>query len=141
MAMIHYLYVGHFIRQDGFVRFDNGQIVTMCPIDLRNVNRLLKNYVGEGATLESLPMAWGMSIEPNYIVCFASSPHCALEFAADYAADTGAIIVDMGGFKLMTPEQLRQWPQISAIDAKTGGDRSRIAEPSFGIPGHKVTEC
>jgi hypothetical protein len=109
MALVHYLYIGHFIPEEGYVRFQGHKPVVTCPINMPTVARLLKNYLGDSANPEALPDHWAMSILPDYIVCdHLGSPAAALRFAADYAQQEGATIIDMGSFSLMTPEQLRQ---------------------------------
>jgi hypothetical protein len=108
MALVHYLYIGHFIPEEGFVRIQDHRLVAARPLNMEVVDTLLRKYLGEKASTETLAEEWGMSIFPDYIVCYAWSPRPALEFAADYAEQQGATIVNMGSFLLMTPEQLRQ---------------------------------
>jgi hypothetical protein len=109
MALVHYLYIGHFIPEQGYVRFQGHKPAVMRPINKPTVDGLLKKYLGESANLDALPEQWAMSILPDYVVCDRlASPAAALSFAADYASQEGATILDMGAFSLMTPEQLRQ---------------------------------
>ncbi len=108
MALVHYLYIGHFIPEEGFVRIQDHRLVATRPLNMEVVAMLLSKYLGDRASPETLAEEWGMSIFPDYIVCYVWSPRAALEFAADYAEQQGATIVNMGSFLLMTPEQLRQ---------------------------------
>jgi|SRR5581483_5745673 len=109
MALVHYLYVGHFIPEQGYVRFEDHQPVVSRPINRPAAVKLLRNYLGDAANPDQLPEHWAMSIMPDYVVCdHLGSPPAALQFAADYAQQEGATIIDMGSFSLMTPEQLRQ---------------------------------
>jgi hypothetical protein len=108
MALVHYLYVGHFIPEGGLVRYREHRPCTTRPLNTELVTGLLRKYLGDQAAPETLPEEWGMSIFPDYIVCYVWSPRAALQFAADYADQEGATIVDMGSFSLMTPAQLRQ---------------------------------
>lgn len=109
MALVHYLYVGHFIPEKGYVRFQGHLPAVTRPIETSEVNRLLRNYLGDTATIGELPEHWAMSIVPDYIVCNQhGAPPPALRFLADYAQQAGAIIIDMGSFSLLTPEQVRQ---------------------------------
>jgi hypothetical protein len=102
------LYVGHFVPDDGLVRFQDHRPFATRPINVEKVARLLKNYLGEAASPDNLPEGWGMSILPEYIICYVNSPRPALEFAAEYAEREGATILDLGSFSLLTSEQLRQ---------------------------------
>jgi hypothetical protein len=108
VALIHYLYIGHFIPEDGLVRFQDHRPYAACPINIEAVARLLKKHLGETAAANDLPERWGISILPEYIVCNVGAPRPALEFAAEYAEREQAIILDLGSYSLMTPEQLRQ---------------------------------
>ena len=109
MALIHYLYIGHFIPEEGYIRFlDNKPAVTR-PIDMSRLTVLLRNYLGANVTPDDLPATWAMSILPEYIVCnYYGSPIEALRFVADYAQQEGAMILDQGSFTLLTPDQVRQ---------------------------------
>ncbi|MBM4071320.1 MAG: hypothetical protein FJ271_20635 [Planctomycetes bacterium] len=106
MAMIHHLYIGHFII--GHFHKEN-ELATSRPIDKEITLRLLRKQLGESADPDKLPSAWTMSIEPNLIVCdyFGAAPE-ALDFAADYAECTEAIMFDAGCYSRQTPEQVRQ---------------------------------
>ena len=75
---------------------------------MSTVRRLLKTYLSGSPSPDSLPEEWGMSILPDYIVCFRNSPPEALRFLADYAQQQGATLLDMGSFSLLAAEQLRQ---------------------------------
>src|SRR5437870_2423542 len=97
MALVHYLYIGHFIPEQGYVRFQDHKPAVTRPIDLLTVARLLRKYLGDTANSEKLPDHWAMSILPDYIVAdHLGSPAAALQFAADYAQEAGATIIDMG---------------------------------------------
>lgn len=136
MALVHYLYIGHFIPEDGLVRIQDHRFVAARPLDMNVVSILLSKYLGDKASPETLPEEWGMSIFPDYIVCYAGSPQAALEFVADYAEQQGATIVNMGSFLLMTPEQLRHsagFNQPSVSSVKTPQDWEHIAgEAAYG---------
>lgn len=109
MALVHYLYIGHFIPEQEYVRFQDHKPAVTRPLDMPTVLRLLRKYLGDRANCEELPDDWAMSILPEYIVCnHYGSAAPALQFAADYAQQEGATILDLGSFSLMTPEQLRQ---------------------------------
>lgn len=109
MALVHYLYIGHFIPEQGYVRFQDHKPAVARPLEMPAVLRLLRKHLGDSANPEQLPDDWAMSILPEYIVCnYYGSAASALRFAADYAQQEGATILDVGSFSLMTPEQLRQ---------------------------------
>ncbi len=109
MALVHYLYVGHFIPEQGYVRFQGHKPAVTRPIDRTTVTALLKQYLEESARPDKLPAIWGMSILPDYIVCdLLGSPAEALRFVAEYAEQTGAILLNVGSFSLMTPAQVRE---------------------------------
>lgn len=118
MSLVHNLYVGHFIPEKGYVRFQGHKpAVTRC-IDRATATALLKKYLGDRIDLEELSSLWGMSIlpdYPDYIVCdYLGSPAEALRFAADYAEQTGAILLNLGSFSLMNPAQVRESANVRA---------------------------
>src|ERR1700681_1289573 len=98
MALVHYLYVGHFVPEEGFVRcFEGCQLFAARPVNMATVTLLLRKSLGPAATPADIPKEWGMSIMPDHIVCYPyGSPRVALDFAADYAEHEKATIVDMG---------------------------------------------
>ncbi len=108
MALVHHLYTGHFVPEQGYVRFQGHQPVVTRPINMATVGRLLKSYLGGSATPDALPEQWAMSILPDYIVCDRNAPPEALRFVADYAQQQGATLLDLGSFSLVAPEQLRE---------------------------------
>ena len=102
MALVHYLYVGHFVPEMGYVKCNGHSFVTERPIDTEAVAALLKNK-------DAFPAEWGMSLLENYIVCdYYGAPPDALQFVADYAEQQGATIVDLGSFTLVAPARLRE---------------------------------
>jgi hypothetical protein len=118
MAMVHYLYVGHFVPEDGYVRFQGHEPTVARPINMQSVAALLSRYLGEAVGLEDIPARWGMSILPSRIVCdLIHSPAEALRFAADYAEQEGALLLDQGAFSLLTPEQVRQSATVNSGQA------------------------
>ncbi|MGH7225090.1 MAG: hypothetical protein ACRELF_17855 [Gemmataceae bacterium] len=109
MALIPYLYIGHFIAERSYVRFQDHKPAVTRPLEMPTVLRLLRKYLGDSANPEELPDDWAMSILLEDIVCnHYGSAAPALRLAADYAQQEGATILDLGSFSLMTPEQLRQ---------------------------------
>jgi hypothetical protein len=120
MALIHYLYIGHFIPEEGYVRFQGNRPVVTRPIDMTAVSALLQSYHQEGAASDEVPNVWAMSIWPDYIVCdqFGSAAE-ALKFAADYAEQTGATVLNLGSFSLMTSAQLRESATVRIVSAPT----------------------
>lgn len=108
MALVHYLYVGHFIPEDGYVRYQGHEPVVTRAIDMATVNSLLKKNLGDVASSKDIPDLWAMSILPGYIVCdLFGSPAAALVFAAEYAERTGALMLNLCSFSLITPAQVR----------------------------------
>ena len=69
MALIHYLYIGHFIPDQGYVRFQDYTPAVSRPINMPAVVGLLRNYLGDTSAPAELPDHWAMSILPDYIVC------------------------------------------------------------------------
>jgi hypothetical protein len=109
MALVHYLYIGHFIPEQGYVRFQGHKPVVTRPIDMAAVTALLKKYLGDTITPNELPDLWATSVLPDYIVCdLLGSPAEALRFAAEYAEQTGGVLLNLGSFSLMTPAQVRE---------------------------------
>jgi hypothetical protein len=118
MSLVHHLYIGHFIPEQGYVRFQGHEPAVTRPVDRTTVTALLKHYLGESATPGELPDLWAMSILSDYIVCdLLGSPAEALRFAADYAEQTGAVLFNQGSFSLLTPAQLRQEATIRTTSA------------------------
>jgi hypothetical protein len=108
MALIHYLYVGHFVPDDSFVRFQEMRPVAERPINMATVHMLIRRYTGSDVPLESLPEEWAMTIGTDYIVCNRNgSSLAALGLAADYAMLERAYIVDLGCYQLVDPKQLK----------------------------------
>lgn len=106
MAMIHYLYVGHFIPDDGFVRFEQMRPVAGQPLDRAAMSDLLRQFLGSGS-VDAIPANWEISITPEYLVCNRyGACSRALQFVADYARRERASIVDLGSFTLVDPEEL-----------------------------------
>ncbi len=125
MALVHYLYVGHFIPEGGLVRMKDHRPFAARPINQGVVNVLLRKYLGDAASPERLPEEWGISIFPDYLVCYAWSPPTALQFAADYAEQEGALIVDMGSFSLVAPKQLRQVASVAGLEVGARAEMCR----------------
>ncbi len=69
MALIHYLYIGHFIPEEGYIRFQNYKPAVTRPLDISKLTLLLRNYLGANVTPDDLPEAWVMSILPEYLIC------------------------------------------------------------------------
>ena len=110
MSLVHYLYVGHFIPEKGYIRFQGHNPAIARCIDRATATVLLKKYLGDRADLNALPNLWGTTILPDSIVCaYLGSPAEALRFAADYAEQTGAILLNFGSFSLLTPTQVREY--------------------------------
>lgn len=123
MALVHYLYIGHFVPEKGYVRFQGHKPVVTRPIDPAMAATLLKKYLGDIPTPQELSDLWAMSILPDYMVCdFLGSPAETLRFAADYAEQTGATILNLGAFSPMTPAQVRE--SASVRPASTPGVES-----------------
>jgi hypothetical protein len=108
MALIHYLYVGHFVPHDGFIRFHEGRPECEKPLDMVVLSELLQKHFGEGAKFNNISPEWGMSITLEYIVCNRDGSNQVLDLIADYAKLQAAQIVDMGSFMLLNPEDLRR---------------------------------
>src|SRR5271154_3157959 len=49
MALVHYLYVGHFIPEGGLVRSQDHRLCTTRPLNGELVTRLLRKYLGDQA--------------------------------------------------------------------------------------------
>lgn len=115
MALVHYLYIGHFIPERGYIRFQGDQPVVTHGIDRTTADALLKKYLGERINLDELPNIWSMSILPDYLVCdYLNAPSDALRFAADYAEQTGAVLLNLGSFSVMNPMQVREIANVRA---------------------------
>jgi hypothetical protein len=106
MAMVHFLYVGHFVPDDGFVRFQQMRPVVGRPLDPAMLSNLLRQYLGSDS-VDAIPADWEMSVSPEYIVCNRyGACSRALQFVAEYARRELASIVDLGSFTLISPEEL-----------------------------------
>jgi hypothetical protein len=106
MALIHCLCIGHFVLDDGFVRYEQMHPVCDRPLDLAALSDLLRQYLGSGS-LDAIPAEWRMSVTPEYILCDRyGACSRALWFVADYARRERASIVDLGSFTLVSPDEL-----------------------------------
>jgi hypothetical protein len=118
MALVHHLYVGHFIPEQGYVRFEGHKPAVARPIDMLTVRALLKSYLGDTIPANEAPSAWAMSILPDYIICdHFGSPAEALRYCADYAERSGAVMLDLGSFSLLTPAQVRKSAAVRTASA------------------------
>jgi hypothetical protein len=106
MALIHYLCIGHFVPDDGFVRYEQMRPVCDRPLDLAALSDLLGRYLGSGS-LDAIPAEWRMSVTPEYILCDRyGACSRALRFVAEYARREQATIVDLGSFTLVSPDDV-----------------------------------
>jgi hypothetical protein len=106
MALIHYLYVGHFVPHDGFIRLQDGRPVCEKPLDMLVLSELLGRHLGKGVSIDNIPSKWGLSVTSDYIVGNRYGSNQVLNLIADYAKRKGAYIVDMGSLMLLNPEDL-----------------------------------
>ena len=54
MALVHYLYIGHFIPEEGFVRIQDHRLVAAQPLNMEMVDMLLSKYLGHRPSSETL---------------------------------------------------------------------------------------
>jgi hypothetical protein len=109
MALAHLLYAGHFVPEGDYVRFDGHAPVVSRPINTDTVRELVAKHAGEGASLDEL------QVLPDYLVCGFGSPTPALLVVAEYAEREGATLLDLGSFRVLTPEQVRQLLRPAAL--------------------------
>ena len=103
MSMVHNVYVGHFQLRDGFVVIHQGSFTCNNPIDCSIVEALLTQY---SVTRLELETEWGILISTDTMMGNRAGCVQALSFLADYARRSGASIVDMGSFMMLTPSEL-----------------------------------
>lgn len=115
MALAHLLYAGHFVPEGDYVRFDGHAPVVSLPINTDTVRELVAKYAGEAAPFDELPERWALSVLPDYLVCGFGSPTPALLLVAEYAEREGAVLLDLGSFRVLTPEQVRQLLHPAAL--------------------------
>jgi hypothetical protein len=106
MPLIHYLYVGHFVPHEGFIRLQEGRPVCEKPLDSLAVSELLRRHIGKEIDIDNIPSKCGMAITPDYIVCNRYGSKQVLELIAEYAKQKDAYIVDLGSLMLLNPEDL-----------------------------------
>ena len=111
--MIHYLYVGHFEHEGGFVKFEKKtetkptwhRPVVTRPLNTSLIDRLLRRH---GTTASTIPDSWGLSIESEgFVTCdrFTRSDE-VIEFIKELAQQTGSEIADYSSLSFVTPEGL-----------------------------------
>ncbi len=106
MALIHHVYVGHFIPYEGFIQLHEGVPVCDKPINREVFAELVAKHLGtENGTDECLSTL-GLSINPNYIVGNRYGQLKVLRLISDYAKQTGARIVDFGNLMMLTGDEL-----------------------------------
>ena len=117
---MHFLMVGHFVPEDGYVRFQGFSPETTRPLDRNLLLRICQKY-GDIADLSVLPDEWHMTIQDGRITCdLLASSVAEMAVAADYAEQAGAVIVNLGQFSTMTVPELRRWT------ARTGASRLHV---------------
>lgn len=111
--MIHYLYIGHFEREGGFVRFEKNtdtrparhRPAVRRPLEPSRIDRLLRRH---GTTVSAIPDDWGMSIDcEGFVTCdrFTRSAE-AIDFIKELAQETGCEIADYSSLSFLTPDEL-----------------------------------
>lgn len=111
--MIHYLYIGHFEHECGFVKFEKKtdikpiwhRPVVSRPLDTSLIDRLLRRH---GITASTIPDHWGLSIESEgFLSCdrFTRSDE-AIEFIKELAQQTGSEIADYSSLSFVSPAGL-----------------------------------
>src|SRR2546421_4944343 len=100
MAMIHYLYVGHFVADYTLIKFEQMRPVIDRPLNLAALSDLLDQYFGSRSP-DAISAEWEMSVTPEYIICNRyGAGSLVLRFIVDFARQGPASIFDMGNFTL-----------------------------------------
>lgn len=112
--MNHYLYIGHFERDNEFIRFvaESGSIpsvyspVVQRPIDPAVVEQLISE---KGYTVNSIPDSWGIVIKSGYVVWNRFCGEVAAkDFVVQLARKTGCDLADYSSLSFMDVEELVQ---------------------------------
>ena len=129
--MIHYVYIGHFVRQDDFIAFQKQADGSLRPVVTRPLSMEAIQHVlhQRGLTATSLPEDWGLWFEDGFIVCdrFTHSRD-AIEVVRRLATESGCDVADYSSQTLVSPDELSfAWePQVQSGNGNLHGNR---AEP------------
>jgi len=110
--MIHYLYAGHFVRENNFIKFecvDERKPAWYLPVVQKPLNQSIIDELLHAKHLSDFPEDWGMGItESGYIewdsLCGVRD---ASEFIAELSDRTQCDLADYSTQSFTTPEYLR----------------------------------
>jgi hypothetical protein len=111
--MIHYVYLGHFDHEGGFVRFERRggtrpawyRPVVVRPLDPAVVAELLAE---KGLTPSTVPDDWGLSFEEEgFLTCDRDTrSRDARGFVKRLASRTGCDVADYSSLSFLSPDDL-----------------------------------
>jgi hypothetical protein len=114
--MIHYLYIGHFERDDGFIQFSRSPDETKInpvitrPLERDAIDDILRELTGSNTA--RIPEEWHLWSESDFLVCdkYIRNP-TAIAFVCRLVGQTGCDVADYCNQSMVTPEELaRLWP-------------------------------
>lgn len=107
--MIHYVYIGHFARQGGFIAFQKQPDGSLRPVVTRPVSATAFQHLlhEKGHTATTLPQEWGMWLDDGFVVCdLFTHSRDAIEVARRLATETRCDVADYSSQSLMSPDDL-----------------------------------
>jgi hypothetical protein len=102
MSLIHYLFLGHFEREGGMVRFSKdpgsrvyGPVVRK-PLDAEAIGLLLREVTGGEGSRNDIPEGWPIYLKDGYLVCdkYSRDPE-VIRFVKVLVRQTGCDIYDV----------------------------------------------
>lgn len=151
--MLHFLYVGHFVHEGDFIRFDRQPDGGLRPVIERplSVDAIRRSLRRGGVAGTSIPEEWGVWQDDGFIVCDAVTHNRdAIEFIRDLANETGCDLADYTSQLFWSPEQITEtnssWCAESAarhveriariewLSAEQGGRNAPPSGPRYSTP-------
>ena len=102
MSLIHYLFLGHFEREGGMVRFSKNpgnraySPVVREPLGVEAISLVLRQLTGAKGDRHSIPDGWPIWLKNGYLVCdkYTRDPD-VVKFVTLFAERTGCDIYDV----------------------------------------------
>ncbi len=127
--MIHYVYMGDFVHEGNFIKFQKQADGALRPVVSRPISTELVEdiFKQNGVTISSIPDEWGLWFDEGFVVCdrFTRS-RTAIEIIRRLATETGCDVADYWSQTLISPEQLTfVWePQIPSVNGSIQDHRN-----------------
>lgn len=127
--MIHYVYIGHFARQNDFIAFQKQADGSLRPVVIRplSMEAIQQVLLPSGRTAASLPEDWGVWLDDGFIVCDRFTHNRdAIEVVRRLATESGCDVADYSSQSLMSPDELSfAWEaQVHSGNGNLQGNRA-----------------